>query len=139
MNFGAHKKSLSMAYDKKTERLFPENSQISGTFLPHDFMPEKHKSEIQKQIRKYEESRKRDFTSQIKTIPGPKNITYRPLHEQKSVWKKKFDLRETDNQAFVSNIDRMHKKAPIPKSHPSFVKHQQPLDTDNRRKGYQLK
>jgi hypothetical protein len=23
MNFGAHKKSLSLAYDKKTERLFP--------------------------------------------------------------------------------------------------------------------
>jgi hypothetical protein len=70
---------------------------MSGTFLPHDFMAEKHKTEIQKQIRKYEESRKRDFTSQIKTIPGPKNISNRPLLEQKSMWKKKFDLRETDN------------------------------------------
>jgi hypothetical protein len=95
---------------------------MSGTYLPHDFMAEKSKMDIDKQLRKYEVSRKRDFTSQINTLPGPKNIHTRPLQEQKSIWKKKFDLRETDNQAYTSNIDRRHKKAPIPKSHPSHLK-----------------
>ena len=124
---------------KFTSRLLTEKSQCNSSFIPFDVMREKNVRDIDKQIKKYQKSRKRDFTSQISTLPGAKTISTRPLDEKKLRWKKKFDLRKVTNQAYVSNIDRKHKVGKVPTSHPSYKNFEKPLDQSQTRKGYALK
>ena len=73
------------------------------------------------------------------TLPGSKSIKNRSLQEEKLLWKKKFRLREKDNQAFVSRIDSKFSAAEIPETHPSSKKKEEPLDKSGTRKGYPMK
>lgn len=133
------KKAQRQKKEKLTERLFTNKSQCNSTFIPFDFMKEKGKREIDASKKKYEKFRNRDFTSQILTLPGAKNITNRPLEEKKLLWKKKFDLRKVNNQAFNSEVDRKYKASRVPQSHPSHKNKEKPLDLSQTRKGYAMK
>ena len=128
-NFNFHEKS----------KIFREQSQSSSAYIPKDFMKPKAKWEVDKQKKKFQKFRNRDFTSQILTLPGAKTISNRPLEEKRLVWKKKFELRKINNQAYTSPIDRRFKVGNVPKSHPSHKNREVKLDPTVTRKGYAMK
>lgn len=101
----------------------------------------KDKNTIEKLTGKYKPMRRRDFTSQISNLPGPKDILTREHHEAHTVpWKKKYDVRKRDNQAFISEIDdRFNAHKVDMKLFPSHKKAEVRLDPTKTRKGYALK
>jgi len=124
-------------YDQRYPTDKPSQSMLG--FVPANFMKIKDVAEVNQQKGKYSQSRNRDFSSQISTLPGPKSIRDRKVSENKPIWKKKFDLRKKDNQSYTSTIDRRFTVSRIPSSHPSHKKHEVPLVVDHTRKGYAMK
>jgi hypothetical protein len=100
----------------------------------------KDKSKIEKLIGKYKPFRKRDFSSQICNLPGPKSLLGREYQEIAERGLKKHGVKQRDNQAFNSDIDDKFNAHKIDvKQHPSHRKAEVPLDQDPRRKDYDLK
>ena len=84
--------------------------------------------------------RRRDFDSQITALPGPKTIVSRKEENQSTRGVKKYELRQRDNQAFVSDIDdKFNAHRVDPKVFPNHRKTELPLDNSKTRKGYELK
>lgn len=108
---------------------------------PYDANVEvKDKNTMEKLMGKYKPLRRRDFTSQITNLPGPKDILSREHIEMSLPWKKKYDVRKRDNQAFVSEIDdRFNAHKVNMREFPSHKKEEVKLDPTKTRKGYPLK
>jgi hypothetical protein len=101
----------------------------------------KHPDKTERLIGKYRPMRHRDFTSQITSLPGPRNILTREVEEREiHNYKRKYDVKKRDLQSYVSNIDDKHNAHKIDmKVFPSHKKEEVPLDPSPTRKGYGIK
>lgn len=114
-----------------------------NSYLSHwEALEVKAPSVVEKRDGKHQPMRKRDFTSQIATLPGPKTLTNRTLSEaQQGNWdtRKKYDVRKRDNQAFVCPIDDKFNGHKVDRQvFPSHLKQEQPFAETFTRKGYAL-
>jgi hypothetical protein len=100
----------------------------------------KDKAKIEKLIGKYKPLRRRDFSSQIGSLPGPKSLMSRECHEIAERGVKKHGVKQRDNQAFISDFDdRFNAHKVDPKFYPSHRKTEVLLDPSTRKKQYDLK
>lgn len=116
-------------------------SLSSNGYVPIDYQNPKDTKELECKFGKHKQDRRRDFESQIMTLPGPQKIGQRKLQEKKVTVPQHSSqmLRQKQNEALYSDLNCKHTIGPAPYSHPSYNKDVKNQGISSIKQGYKMK